>query len=49
VVLPAPIWAEQNGHVTNLEGKELVVQAAVQMPAGVRSEVEVLQALAGLL
>ncbi|MBC7241183.1 MAG: molybdopterin-dependent oxidoreductase, partial [Anaerolineae bacterium] len=49
VVLPAPIWAEQNGHVTNLEGKELVVQAAVQMPAGVRSEVEVLQTLAGLL
>ncbi|MGC8825540.1 MAG: molybdopterin-dependent oxidoreductase [Anaerolineae bacterium] len=49
VVLPAPIWAEQDGHITNLEGKELVVQAAVQMPAGVRSEVEVLQALASLL
>ncbi len=49
VVLPAPIWAEQTGHVTNLEGKELAVQPAVQMPAGVRSEVEVLQALAGLL
>lgn len=49
VVLPAPIWAEQQGHVTNLEGKELVVQPAVQMPAGVRGEAEALQALASLL
>jgi len=49
VVLPAPIWAEQSGHVTSLEGITAAVEPAVAMPAGVRSEAEVLKTLAGML
>lgn len=45
VVLPAPIWAERSGHVTNLEGKVLPLNPIVPMPEGVRDEAEVLAAL----
>jgi formate dehydrogenase major subunit len=49
VVLPAPVWSEQAGHMTNLEGKQFTLHAAAPMPAGVRSEAEVLKALADML
>ena len=42
VVLPAPIWAERSGHVTNLEGRVGLLNSAVAMPRGVRDEVDVL-------
>jgi formate dehydrogenase major subunit len=45
VVLPAPMWAERTGHVTNLEGDVLSLSAAVPMPADVRDEPDVLAAL----
>ena len=46
VVLPSPIWAEQTGHLTNLEGKSHRVNAAIQAPTGVQDPVTTLQALA---
>jgi len=49
VVLPSPVWSEQEGHITNLEGKQLALNAAAQMPAGVRGEAEVLNTLAAML
>lgn len=49
VVLPAPIWSEQTGHMTNLEGKQLTLDAATHMPAGVRNDAEVLKTLADML
>ncbi|MCD4738423.1 MAG: molybdopterin-dependent oxidoreductase [Anaerolineae bacterium] len=49
VVLPTPIWVERNGHVTNLEGKVLPLQAALELPSGVRDETEVLIELAQLI
>ncbi len=49
VVLPAPIWAEQSGHLTNLEGQTRRVNAAIQAPASVRAPAIVLQSLAGQL
>ncbi|MGO8836199.1 MAG: molybdopterin-dependent oxidoreductase [Limisphaerales bacterium] len=35
VVFPALMWAEKNGHVTNLEGKTLEVKPLVKAPAHV--------------
>jgi NADH dehydrogenase/NADH:ubiquinone oxidoreductase subunit G len=49
VLLPAPIWAERSGHITNLEGKTLTLNGAVAMPRGVRDEVDVLADLASRL
>lgn len=49
VVLPAPIWAERAGHVTNLEGKVFPLNAALSMPEMVRDEAEVLVKLAEML
>lgn len=49
VVLPAPIWAEQTGHVTNLEGKVFPLNAAMDMPEMVKSDAEVLAKLAEML
>jgi len=46
VVLPAPIWAEQSGSLTNAEGKVQSVQAAMEPPPGVWSSIATLQALA---
>ncbi len=46
VVLPAPLWYERTGHVTNLEGKVMGLRPALEMPEGVRDEVVVLEALA---
>lgn len=49
VVLPVTQWAEESGTTTNLEGRVLLRQRAVTAPPGVRSDLEVLNALAGLL
>jgi assimilatory nitrate reductase catalytic subunit len=49
VVLPVTQWAEESGTMTNLEGRVLLRRKAVDAPAGVRSDLEVLGALAGLL
>ncbi len=46
VVLPALDWAEQQGHVVNLEGQSLQVQPFLQPPAGVQADVATLGALA---
>ena len=49
VVLPVTQWAEESGTTTNLEGRVLLRQRAIEPPAGVRSDLEVIAALATLL
>lgn len=49
VVLPVAQWAEETGTTTNLEGRVLLRRAALPVPAGVRSDLQVLHGLAGLL
>jgi len=46
VVLPVTQWAEEDGTMTNLEGRVVLRRAAVPPPAGVRSDLEVLHDLA---
>ncbi|MEU0464184.1 molybdopterin-dependent oxidoreductase [Amycolatopsis sp. NPDC006131] len=46
VVLPVTQWAEESGTMTNLEGRILLRQKAIDPPAGVRSDLEVLNGLA---
>ncbi|MEV5276491.1 molybdopterin-dependent oxidoreductase [Streptomyces sp. NPDC051994] len=49
VVLPVTQWAEETGTTTNLEGRVLLRRAALTPPAGVRSDLEVLNSLAEAL
>ncbi|WP_369144121.1 molybdopterin oxidoreductase family protein [Streptomyces sp. R44] len=49
VVLPVTQWAEETGTMTNLEGRVLLRRRALTAPDGVRSDLEVLHGLAGLL
>ena len=49
VVLPAPVWYERTGHVTNLEGSTKPLHEVMPMPEGVRDDAEVLTALAAML
>ncbi|MHA7188754.1 molybdopterin oxidoreductase family protein [Arthrobacter sp. MDT2-16] len=49
VVLPVLQWAEEEGTVTNLEGRVLRRRAAVEPPPGARSELWIMQELARLL
>ncbi|WP_309061861.1 molybdopterin oxidoreductase family protein [Streptomyces sp.] len=49
VVLPVTQWAEETGTTTNLEGRVLLRRRAVAPPEGVRSDLEVLHALAARL
>jgi assimilatory nitrate reductase catalytic subunit len=49
VVLPVAQWAEETGTMTNLEGRVLLRRRAMLPPAGIRTDLEVLAALAGLL
>ncbi|MEE1938240.1 molybdopterin oxidoreductase family protein [Streptomyces sp. TRM 70361] len=49
VVLPVAQWAEETGTVTNLEGRVLLRRRAVTAPSGVRTDLEVLNALAARL
>ena len=46
VVLPVTQWAEEGGTMTNLEGRVLLRTPAQQPPPGVRSDLEVIGALA---
>ncbi len=46
VVLPITQWAEEEGTLTNLEGRVILRRKAVDPPAGVRSDLEVLADLA---
>ncbi len=46
VVLPVAQWAEEDGTMTNLEGRVLRRRAAMAPPEGVRTDLEILQALA---
>ncbi|MDV6013859.1 molybdopterin oxidoreductase family protein [Haloechinothrix sp. LS1_15] len=49
VVLPVTQWAEEDGTMTNLEGRVLLRRKAVDPPAGVRSDLDVLAGLASRL
>ncbi|MEV6903664.1 molybdopterin-dependent oxidoreductase [Amycolatopsis sp. NPDC051372] len=46
IVLPVTQWAEEDGTLTNLEGRILLRRKAVDAPVGVRSDLDVLQELA---
>jgi assimilatory nitrate reductase catalytic subunit len=49
VVLPVAQWAEEDGTVTNLEGRVIRRRRAVDPPDGVRSDLDVLRGLADRL
>lgn len=46
VVLPVTQWAEEDGTLTNLEGRILLRRKAIDPPPGVRSDLDVLNGLA---
>ncbi|MGH8013697.1 MAG: molybdopterin oxidoreductase family protein, partial [Candidatus Binataceae bacterium] len=46
VVLPTTQWAEEEGTMTNLEGRVLLRRRAFEPPVGVRNDLEILSALA---
>jgi len=46
VVLPVAQWAEETGTLTNLEGRVLLRRRALDPPAGVRTDLEVIAGLA---
>ncbi|MEU4211853.1 molybdopterin oxidoreductase family protein [Streptomyces sp. NPDC026206] len=49
VVLPSAQWAEEDGTMTNLEGRVILRRAALSPPDGVRTDLAILRALAGRL
>jgi assimilatory nitrate reductase catalytic subunit len=49
VVLPVTQWAEEDGTMTNLEGRVLLRQRAVPPPDGVRTDLQILKGLAARL
>jgi assimilatory nitrate reductase catalytic subunit len=49
VVLPTAQWAEEEGTMTNLEGRVILRQRVQRPPPGVRTDIEVLGALAARL
>lgn len=46
VVLPSAQWAEEEGTMTNLEGRVILRQRAMQPAAGVRTDVEIISLIA---
>lgn len=46
VVLPVTQWAEETGTMTNLEGRVILRRAAMQPPEGVKSDAEIITAIA---
>lgn len=46
VIFPVQMWAEQNGHYLNLDGHLQTAVASLTAPSGVRSSLEVFEALA---
>lgn len=49
VVLPSAQWAEEDGTTTNLEGRVILRRRALDPPEGVRTDIDVLCALASRL
>ncbi len=49
VVLPVTTWVEQEGHYLNLEGRLQEARRGLQPPAEVRSNVDVLEAIAAIV
>jgi assimilatory nitrate reductase catalytic subunit len=49
VVLPAAQWAEEDGTMTNLEGRVILRRRALDPPDGVRTDVDMLSAVAAAL
>lgn len=49
VVLPVEMWAEQDGHFLNLEGRLQAVQRGLTPPEEVRSHIDILEAVAAQL
>jgi assimilatory nitrate reductase catalytic subunit len=49
VLLPTTQWAEEEGTTTNLEGRVIARRRVQSPPAGVRSDIEILTALAARL
>jgi assimilatory nitrate reductase catalytic subunit len=49
VVLPIAQWAEETGTMTNLEGRVLLRNRALDPPPGVRTDLDVIAGLAGRL
>ena len=49
VVLPIAQWAEENGTMTNLEGRVILRQAAIPAPDGVWTDAQIVTALAARL
>ncbi|MGY1616400.1 molybdopterin oxidoreductase family protein [Geodermatophilus sp. SYSU D00691] len=49
VVLPSAMWAEEEGTMTNLEGRVIRRRRALDPPAGVRDDLQLLAELAGRL
>ncbi|MFZ5894561.1 MAG: molybdopterin oxidoreductase family protein [Myxococcota bacterium] len=46
VILPVAQWAEEQGTVTNLEGRVILRPRVQEPPAGVRTDIEIIAALA---
>ena len=46
IVLPCTQWAEEEGTMTNLEGRVILRRKAIEPPLAVRSDLEILSALA---
>jgi len=42
VVLPAPTWAEQRGHIINLEGRKIAIMPVRRAPKSVHTDLEAL-------
>jgi assimilatory nitrate reductase catalytic subunit len=49
VVLPVTQWAEEDGTMTNLEGRVLRRERAIEPPPGVRTDAQIIKALAARL
>ena len=49
IVLPAAQWAEESGTMTNLEGRVILRRRAIAPPLGVRTDLEILSAIAATL
>ena len=46
VVLPSAQWAEEEGTMTNLEGRVILRRRAIELPEGVRSDLEIIRGIA---
>ena len=49
IVLPSAQWAEEGGTMTNLEGRVIRRRRAIAPPSGVRTDLEILSAIAAAL